>query len=137
MVRGGAGADGVETGGEDGAVLLVPPSRTVRGSVTDLGLSQAARPRLRTVLATEERSPCRTLTVSLVLAILTVEVAVTQPAAHQELHTVTVVLVTVVLAVNIQVAVLAGEVTLQTVPAPLKQYSALQASGEEFFFSIL
>ena len=51
MVRGGAGADGVETGGEDGAVLLVPPSRTVRGSVTDLGLSQAVRPRLRTVLA--------------------------------------------------------------------------------------
>ena len=118
MVRGSAGTDGVEAGGEDGAVLLVPPSQTVSRSVTDLGLTHTARSRPRTVLATEERSARRTAAVSLVLAFLTVEVAVTQPAAHQQLHTVAVVLVAVVLAVHIEVAVLAAQVALQTVPAP-------------------
>ena len=80
-----AGAGGVEAGGEDCAVLLVPPSQTVRSPVTALSSPQTASASPPS-LTVQRRLPTRSSTQSQL---------------------------TVVLAVNIEVAPLAGQVTLR------------------------
>ena len=118
MIRGHTRADVVEAGGEDVTILLVTTIAAVLNTITHLGVRHTGGRGEGRVVMTEERCPGRTVTASLVLSVLTVQVSVTEPVPDQPLHTGAGVLVTVVLTVHVEVAVLGEEVTFLLVPAP-------------------